>query len=35
MHSTKESMLAREHIEGIKTTIFYKDMRACAMGFNE
>jgi len=35
MHSTKESMLAREHIEGIKTTIFYKDMRACAKGFNE
>jgi heterodisulfide reductase subunit A len=35
MHSTKESMLAREHIEGIKSTIFYKDMRACAKGFNE
>jgi heterodisulfide reductase subunit A len=35
MHSTKESMLAREHIETIKSTIFYKDMRACAKGFNE
>ncbi len=35
MHSTKESMLTREHIEGIKSTIFYKDMRACAKGFNE
>ena len=35
MHSTKESMLAREHIEGIKSTIFYKDMRACSKGFNE
>jgi len=35
MHSTKEAMLATEHIEGIKSTIFYKDMRACAKGFNE
>jgi heterodisulfide reductase subunit A len=35
MHSTKEAMLASEHIEGIKCTIFYKDMRACAKGFNE
>jgi heterodisulfide reductase subunit A len=35
MHATKESMLAREHIEGIKSTIFYKDMRACSKGFNE
>jgi heterodisulfide reductase subunit A len=35
MHSTKEAMLASEHIEGIKTTIFYKDMRACSKGFNE
>ncbi|MFP4546330.1 MAG: FAD-dependent oxidoreductase [Methanomassiliicoccales archaeon] len=35
MHSTKEAMLAREHIEDINSTIFYKDMRACAKGFNE
>jgi heterodisulfide reductase subunit A len=35
MHSTKEAMLATEHIEGIRSTIFYKDMRACAKGFNE
>jgi heterodisulfide reductase subunit A len=35
MHATKEAMLASEHIEGIETTIFYKDMRACAKGFNE
>jgi heterodisulfide reductase subunit A len=35
MHSTKEAMLASEHIDGIKCTIFYKDMRACAKGFNE
>jgi heterodisulfide reductase subunit A len=35
MHSTKEAMLASEHVEGIRCTIFYKDMRACAKGFNE
>ena len=35
MHSTKEALLASEHIDGIKCTIFYKDMRACAKGFNE
>ena len=35
MHSTKEAMLASEHVEGIKCSIFYKDMRACAKGFNE
>jgi heterodisulfide reductase subunit A len=35
MHSTKEAMLATEHIEGVRSTIFYKDMRACAKGFNE
>jgi len=35
MHSTKEAMLAREHIDNIKTTVFYKDLRACAKGFNE
>jgi len=35
MHSTKEAMLAREHYDDIESTIFYKDMRACAKGFNE
>ncbi len=35
MHSTKESMLAREHYDDIESTIFYKDMRACAKGFWE
>ncbi len=35
MHATKEAMLAREHYEDINSTIFYKDMRACAKGFNE
>jgi len=35
MHSTKEAMLAKEHKEDIKTTIFYKDLRACSKGFFE
>jgi heterodisulfide reductase subunit A len=35
MHSTKEAMLAREHYEDINSTIYYKDMRACAKGFYE
>lgn len=35
MHSTKEAMLAKEHKEDVKTTIFYKDMRSCAKGFYE
>ena len=35
MHATKEAMLAREHYDDINSTIFYKDMRACAKGFNE
>jgi len=35
MHSTKEAILAREHYDDVKSTIFYKDMRACAKGFNE
>ncbi|MDD1764865.1 MAG: CoB--CoM heterodisulfide reductase iron-sulfur subunit A family protein [Methanomassiliicoccales archaeon] len=35
MHSTKEAMLAKEHKDDVKTTIFYKDMRACAKGFYE
>ncbi len=35
MHSTKEAMLAREHHDDMESTIFYKDMRACAKGFWE
>jgi heterodisulfide reductase subunit A-like polyferredoxin len=35
MHATKEAMLAREHYDDVNSTIFYKDMRACAKGFNE
>ncbi len=35
MHSTKEAMLAREHYEDVNSTIFYKDLRACAKGFFE
>lgn len=35
MHSTKEAMLAREHYEDVNSTIYYKDMRACAKGFYE
>jgi heterodisulfide reductase subunit A len=35
MHSTKESMLAREHHDDMESTIFYKDMRACSKGFWE
>src|SRR4030066_424121 len=35
MHSTKEAMLAREHHDDMESTVFYKDMRACAKGFYE
>ena len=35
MHSTKEAMLAREHHDDMASTIFYKDLRACAKGFWE
>jgi heterodisulfide reductase subunit A len=35
MHSTKEAMLAREHHDDMESTVFYKDMRACAKGFWE
>jgi len=35
MHSTKEAMLAREHHDDMDSTIFYKDLRACAKGFYE
>ncbi len=35
MHCTKEAMLAREHHDDMASTIFYKDLRACAKGFWE
>jgi len=35
MHSTKQAILAREHVPGIRSTIFYMDMRASGKGFQE
>jgi heterodisulfide reductase subunit A len=35
MHATKEAVLAREHYPGLKSTIFYMDMRAVGKGFQE
>ncbi len=35
MYATKESILAREHVADIDTTIFYMDMRAVGKGFQE
>lgn len=35
MYATKESILAGEHCLGIKSTIFYMDMRAVGKGFQE
>jgi heterodisulfide reductase subunit A-like polyferredoxin len=35
MHSTKEAILAREHYQGIESTIFYMDLRAIGKGFQE
>ena len=35
MYATKESILAGEHCPGIKSTIFYMDMRAVGKGFQE
>jgi heterodisulfide reductase subunit A len=35
MYATKESMLAREHVADIDSTIFYMDMRAVGKGFQE
>ncbi|HJX05043.1 MAG TPA: CoB--CoM heterodisulfide reductase iron-sulfur subunit A family protein [Thermoplasmata archaeon] len=35
MYATKESILAREHVPDIETTIFYMDMRAVGKGFQE
>jgi heterodisulfide reductase subunit A len=35
MYATKESILAREHVPDISSTIFYMDMRATGKGFQE
>ncbi|MDH4122957.1 MAG: CoB--CoM heterodisulfide reductase iron-sulfur subunit A family protein [Thermoplasmata archaeon] len=35
MYATKEAILAAEHCPGIKSTIFYMDMRAVGKGFQE
>lgn len=35
MASTKQAILAREHMPEVETTIFYMDMRAFGKGFNE
>ncbi|OQY23851.1 MAG: hypothetical protein B6I34_04160 [Anaerolineaceae bacterium 4572_32.1] len=33
MHATKEAILAREHMPGVKSYIFYTDLRASGKGF--
>lgn len=35
MYATKESILAREHVPDISSTIFFMDMRAVGKGFQE
>jgi heterodisulfide reductase subunit A len=35
MYATKESILVREHVPDIESTIFYMDMRATGKGFQE
>jgi len=35
MYATKESILAREHVQDIASTIFFMDMRAVGKGFQE
>lgn len=35
MYATKESILVREHVPDINSTIFYMDMRATGKGFQE
>lgn len=35
MHSTKQALLAREHIPGVETTIFYIDIRAYGKDFEK
>jgi len=35
MYATKESILLREHVPDVDTTIFYMDMRATGKGFQE
>ena len=34
MYATKEAIIAKEHLEGIETTIFYMDIRAFGKGFD-
>ncbi len=34
MYATKEAVIAKEHLEGIETTIFYMDIRAFGKGFD-
>jgi heterodisulfide reductase subunit A2 len=34
MYATKEAMLAREHISGLETAVFYLDIRAQGKGFD-
>ncbi len=35
MASTKEAILAKEHVKGVDATIFYMDIRSFGKGFNE
>lgn len=35
MYATKESILVREHVPDVESTIFYMDMRATGKGFQE
>jgi heterodisulfide reductase subunit A len=35
MHATKEAILAREHIPGVQSYVFYTDLRASGKGFRE
>ncbi len=34
MYATKEAIIAKEHLQGIETTIFYMDIRAFGKGFD-
>jgi heterodisulfide reductase subunit A-like polyferredoxin len=35
MYAAKEAVMAQEHVPGLKTTIFYMDMRAFGKGFDQ
>lgn len=35
MYATKEAVIAKEHVKGLESTIFFMDMRAYGKGFNE